>query len=297
VYWLHLLVDTTLPICGNASQRPHGQLSNDGDKNIVDSVEYIVSRVWADESGRDRAGAVLVQDQQVFAARDVQKADARPGGYVATGGHGGILGAAGWEGPSVLNYVPATRHTYRSDVNITRLPREVTGQLTDGKRPVPIKDARGDLLESAIPKVTIVKDGNYTVDDYDDDPSREVDLLAQIERNLTAHPLAGFVVEGLSPYGRLTSAVRTRVMRRAAFSGMPVVLVGRGNAEGFVPPPTVPFIGGRNLTSTKARLLLMACLMKLGSLPAAADADRPTPTEVEAVQRATAAYQDIFNTH
>src|SRR5207253_2626598 len=76
VYWLNLLVDTTLPICGNASQRPHGQLSNDGDKNIVDSVDYIVSRVWADESGRNRAGVVLVQDQQVFASHDVQKADA-----------------------------------------------------------------------------------------------------------------------------------------------------------------------------------------------------------------------------
>src|SRR6266545_4114646 len=56
VYWLNLLVDTTLPVCGNASQRPHGQLSNDGDKNIVDSVEYIVSRVWADEAGRCRLG-------------------------------------------------------------------------------------------------------------------------------------------------------------------------------------------------------------------------------------------------
>src|SRR5439155_27170377 len=121
-------------------------------------------------------------------------------------------------------------------------------------------------------------------DDYDDDPSREVDLLVQIERNLAAHPLAGFVVEGLSPYGRLTSAVRTRVMRRAALSGMPVVLVGRGNAEGFVPPPASPFIGGRNLTATKARLLLMACLMKLGSVPAATNPDRPTASELDVVR-------------
>ena len=297
VYWLNLLVDTTLPICGNASQRPHGQISNDGDKNLVDSVEYIASRVWADEAGRDRAGVVLVQDQQVFAARDVQKADARPGGYVATGGHGGILGAAGWDGPAVLNYVPATRHTYRSDVNVTRLPAEVMGRLASGTTRVAIKDARGELVEAAIPKVTIVKDGNYTIDDFDDDPSREVDLLAQITRNLAAHPLAGFVVEGLSPYGRLTSAVRTRVMRRAAFSGMPVVLAGRGNAEGFVPPPAPPFIGGRNLTSTKARLLLMACLMKLGSLPAAADPERPTTAEADAVHAKIREYQAIFDTH
>jgi hypothetical protein len=297
VYWLNLLVDTTLPICGNASQRPHGQLSNDGDKNIVDSIEYIASRVWADEAGRNRAGVVLVQDQQIFAARDVQKADARPGGYVATGAHGGILGAVGWDGPAVLTYLPATRHTHLSAVNVTRLPGSVAGVTRGGPVTVPIKDARGDLLESAIPKVTIVKDGNYTIDDYDDDPSREVDLLAQIERNLEAHPLAGFVVEGLSPYGRLTSAVRTRVMRRASFSGMPVVLVGRGNAEGFVPPPAEPFIGGRNLTATKARLLLMACLMKLGSMPVAADPDRPTAAEVEAARAKRAEYQGIFDTH
>src|SRR5204863_8908150 len=156
VYWLNLLVDTTLPICGNAAQRPHGQVSNDGDKNIVDSVDYIVSRVWADEAGRDRAGVVLVQDQQVFAARDVQKADARPGGYVTTGGHGGILGAAGWDGPPVLNYVPSTRHTHLSEVNITRLPAEVEGHVASGATRVPIKDAEGALLDAAIPKVTIV---------------------------------------------------------------------------------------------------------------------------------------------
>jgi hypothetical protein len=41
IYWLNLLIDSTLPICGNAAQRPHGMISNDGPKNIVDSVEYI----------------------------------------------------------------------------------------------------------------------------------------------------------------------------------------------------------------------------------------------------------------
>ena len=67
---------------------PHGMISNDGPKNIIDSVDYIASHVWADEQGRNQAGAVLIQEQRVFAARAVQKADARPGGYVATGGHG-----------------------------------------------------------------------------------------------------------------------------------------------------------------------------------------------------------------
>src|SRR3989442_8080185 len=68
-------------------------ISNDGDKNLADSTEFIVSRVWADEAGNNRVGVVLIQDQRIFSARDVQKADARPGGYTVTGGHGGVVRA------------------------------------------------------------------------------------------------------------------------------------------------------------------------------------------------------------
>src|SRR2546428_2621080 len=171
MYWLNLLVDTTLPICGNAAQRPHGQVSNDGDKNIVDSVEYIVSRVWADEAGRNPAGCGSCQGTQGFARRSAQKADARPGGYVTTGGHGGILGAAGWEGPALLTYVPATRHTYLSAVNITRLPADVGGHLKTGEPRGPLQDRRGGLLAAAIPTGTLVKDGNSTPPADDDAPS------------------------------------------------------------------------------------------------------------------------------
>ena len=83
-YWLNLLIDAHVPIVGNSSQRPHGAIGNDGDRNIVDSVDYITSRIWADADGRDCIGAVAILDEQIFTARDVQKADARPGGYIAT---------------------------------------------------------------------------------------------------------------------------------------------------------------------------------------------------------------------
>jgi len=62
-YWLNLLVDTTLPMCGNAAQRRHGSISDDGPKNIVDSVKFIASRIWSDEQGRNRCGTVVIQDQ------------------------------------------------------------------------------------------------------------------------------------------------------------------------------------------------------------------------------------------
>jgi L-asparaginase len=41
----------------------------------------------------------------------------------------------------------------------------------------------------------------------------------------------------------------------------------------------------------------MACLMKLGSLPAAADPDRPTAAEVDAMRTTLARYQELFDTH
>jgi hypothetical protein len=56
-------------------------------------------------------------------------------------------------------------------------------------------------------------------------------------------------------------------------------------------------MAGSNLTATKARLLLMASLMKLGSLPAARDPAIPSPEEIAATQQAVAAYQRIFDTH
>jgi L-asparaginase len=298
-YWLNLLLDVTVPICGNAAQRPHGQISGDGDKNLVDSVTYVTSRVWADADGRNRVGVVMVQDEQIFYSRDVQKGDARPGGYVATGGHGGIIGNVAHHGP-VLTFLPARCHTYQSAVNVHRLPDAVTGVLCSNGHFAPvrvaIKDGAGQLRGEAIPRVSLLKEANYHADHYEVEPEREADIVALVDQNLQNAPLAGFVVEGLSPYGTLATTARNTALLRAVYSGMPVVAVGRGNHEGFSAPRD-GYVGGNNLTATKARLLLMACLMKLGSLPPAADPARPTAAEREAVRAKLAEYQTIFDTH
>jgi L-asparaginase len=300
-YWLNLLIDTAVPLCGNSSQRPHGALGNDGDRNLVDSVDYIRSRVWAGSDGRDAVGAVLVQDEQIFASRDVQKADARPGGYVATGGHGGILGTIGAPGDPMLTYWPAKAHTHRSAVNLRRLPATVTGVRSVGGAlqtvEVPIKDEDGRLLASAIPKVTIAKYGRYGMDDFSDDGAHQVELVARVAKNLDSFPLAGIVLEGNSPFGRGDES-EMAALERAVAHGMPVVRTSRGNAEGMVPRiPGEVFIAGSTLTSTKARLLLMACLMKFGSLPAAADPENPTAAEWAAIRARLSEFQAVFDTH
>ena len=299
-YWFSLLIDTTRPICGNAAQRPQGMISNDGPKNIVDSVAFIQSRAWADAEGRNRCGVVVIEEQQYFAAREVYKSDARPGNYRATGGHGGILGQTSHTGAISLTYLPAYKHTYLSELNTTRLPSEVQAvtRTTAGLElvTVAIKDADGRITEDAIPSVSIVKEGGYFDEEYGTGPDELPIVQAVIDQKLGLGRLAGIVIEGLVPYGRLPSKASEALLQRAVFSGIPVARVGRGTPEGFA--DETPFtIAGSNLTSIKARLLLMASLMKFGSLPVAADPAAPTADEKAATIAAVKRFQDVFLTH
>lgn len=300
-YWLNLLIDTEAPIVGVAAHQVHGAIGSDGDRTIVDAVDYIRSRIWADADGRDRIGVVVTEGTRIFTAREVQKADARPGGYIATGGHGGVVGTTRGAGQPALTFVPVKRHTHTSAVSLARLPEATGGVRRDGQGIVTvrvrIKDEQGGLRSTAIPSVAIAKHARYLSADWSRDPAVEVDILARIEQNLRDSPLSGFVGEGAAPYGTMGASVEA-ALERAIFSGMPVVKVGRGNADGFTPAsPDGLFIGGNNLTATKARLLLMACLMAFGGLPTAANPDRPTEEERAAAQAKLAAYRSVFETH
>ncbi len=185
-------------------------------------------------------------------------------------------------------------------MNTTRLPESVQAVRIAGHRldtfQVAINGAKGEILADAIPSVSIVKEGGYFTEDFTDDPALETDLAFIIAHKLGLGRLGGFVTEGQVPYGSLPSQPRQKLMERAVLSGLPVVRVGRGNPEGFA-DGTAFFIAGSNLTATKARLLLMACLMKFGSLPPATDPDNPTAQELKAIEKATAAYQSVFDTH
>ncbi len=301
VYLLNLFIDTSLPVCGISSQRPHLALANDGDRNIVDSVDYIRSRIWADEQGRDCIGVVAVLDQQVFTARDVQKGDARPGGYLATGGHGGVVGRLGSSAEeAALTFRPVKAHTYKSAVNLRRLSAGVTGvRRVEGKLatvPVAVKDDQGWLLASAIPEVRFVKSARYLARESSFAPDSEVEVLSRIEQNLKDAPLAGFVAEGRVGGGMTHSL--DAALELAVYHGMPVVKVNRGDVHGMVlPRGDSLFIAGNNLTANKARWLLLACLLKLGSLPPAADPRNPTAAEKQAIKERVREFQAIFNTH
>jgi L-asparaginase/Glu-tRNA(Gln) amidotransferase subunit D len=297
LYWFNLVLDIDLPLVGCASQRPHGQLANDGDRNIVDAVDVILSG--------EQLGVVAVQEERIFAAREFKKSDDRPGNYKATGGHGGILGSVG--PPVRVWYRPTYRHTGTSEVNLRRLPERVNFlDRADDRSPTTVQIKEGERLRpEVIPRVHLVKYGAYMDEDATDDPDQEVDIMARIARGLeqqsrTAEgdpPFHGFVFEGLSPYA-FGSGSQREALTLAAFSGMPVVRVGRADPGGMVPKRGWPSaVTGSNLDANKARMLLMAGMLKLGRWPKAKDPRHPTSAERDALLTAVAAYQALFDTH
>ena len=129
------------------------------------SVGGIVPQVIAGGAGGAILTAIIGAIKNKVAAR-VAKADARPGGYVATGGYGGIVGNISHTGRIALTYLPVFKNTYRSELKITTLPSAVKA-AKKGPRgiemvDVAVKDDNGKLLPGAIPVVTISADGGYT---------------------------------------------------------------------------------------------------------------------------------------
>ena len=118
------------------------------------------------------------------------------------------------------------------------LPQEVggvVGSLESGVTLLGVATKDGDgLIPSAMPRVTITKYSRYAVAEPGGEPciDDEVEILARIRANLAAAPLAGFVCEGMSPFG-MADPMKNSALSVAIFAGMPVVRTGRGNAGGM----------------------------------------------------------------
>jgi hypothetical protein len=95
------------------------------------------------------------------------------------------------------------------------------------------------------------------------------------------------------------SASQHAALTIAAFSGMPTVRVGRADPGGRVPSDNRGglSIAGSNLDTNKARLLLMAAMLKLGRLPKAKDPRNPTKDERNTVVAKLEQYQEIIENH
>ena len=129
--------------------------------------------------------------------------------------------SAEWVIPARRSFLsrPIKRHTHDSLVNLTQLPSSVQGSRVQGSKVGIDRCAdqgcrRVICWPPAIPKVTIVKHARYLPEDTSGDASSEVDILARIENNLRAAPLAGFVAEGSAPFGAMSNSVDAALKAR-----------------------------------------------------------------------------------
>ena len=116
-FFLHLTVRSEKPVVVVGAQRPPTGISPDGPINLLSAIRVAVS-----EEARGK-GAMVVMDQRIISARDVQKLYARSGGFSAD--EMGMIGVVANHGPEFF-YAPTRKHTYMSEFdirNVTMLPR------------------------------------------------------------------------------------------------------------------------------------------------------------------------------
>jgi hypothetical protein len=161
------------------------------------------------------------------------------------------------------------------------------------------------LRSESIPRVHIVKYAHYSSEENGNDADNEVDIIARIGKALaeqndpdqSAPKLHGFVLEGAAAYGYGSNS-QMAALAIAVFSGMPVVQVGRSDPGGRLgSEANGPFIRGSNLDANKARLLLIAAMLRFGRLPRAQNPRNPLPQELAATQSKVAQFQEIFEAH
>jgi L-asparaginase len=111
-YLLHLTVQTTKPVVVVSSQRRHGTIGNDGDRNLVEAVRVAVSPAAGGH------GVLSVLNEEIHSARDVVKTSGRPGGF-----RSGDLGILGYVDESDVAFyrTPLRRHTIGSEFDVSDL--------------------------------------------------------------------------------------------------------------------------------------------------------------------------------
>jgi L-asparaginase len=264
--FLNYVVNSDKPVIVCASQRTHGSIGNDGDRNLLDAV-----RVAIDQEARGK-GVMLVMNEEILPAREVTKSNQRPDGFVSSGGSSRAIGAIE-DDQVTFYYQPLRKHTFKSDV------RPIG--------PVPFTLPRVDIIKAYAGAdagvVEAILDSALKEKNEADDSAKKY----------------GIVVEGLAFSGIPTKLQSPALEKAVTKYGIPVASASRGD-YGRVPRSSghsILFISCDNLMAVKARLLLMLAIEKLGMLTPYTDPEKPTAEEKAKLLREIQAYQSIFDTH
>lgn len=105
-YFLHITAQTDKPVVVVCSQRKHGTVGNDGDRNLIDAIRV------AGSPDAGSHGVLVVMNEEIHCAREITKTNQRPGGFRSNSY--GLLGSV--EADRVTLYRrPLRRHTTTSE--------------------------------------------------------------------------------------------------------------------------------------------------------------------------------------
>jgi L-asparaginase len=139
-FFLHLTVKSEKPVVVVGAQRPPTGISPDGPLNLLSAI-----RVAASANAKSK-GVMVVMDDRIISARDVQKLYARPGGFGAE--EMGMIGVVANHEIEFF-YAPTRRHTAASefDINaVTSLPRVDIHYSYAGSEGAGKTDAKGIVV-------------------------------------------------------------------------------------------------------------------------------------------------------
>ncbi|MGH2467673.1 MAG: asparaginase domain-containing protein [Candidatus Limnocylindrales bacterium] len=129
-WFLHLTLSSEKPVVVTCAQRKHGQLGNDGDRNLVDAVAVAASGATAG------TGVVVAVGQEIHSAREVVKLSVHPNGFGSR--DLGLLGSLDADEVTIYRQ-PRRRHTAGSefaalplDVDLPRVDVVATYAGADG---------------------------------------------------------------------------------------------------------------------------------------------------------------------
>lgn len=139
-YFLHLVLDTDVPVVVVGAQRQRTTLSEDGSRNFYDAVRVAAH---PDAAG---LGVLLVVNEMIHSARDVTKTIS----YRPETWDSGDLGALGLADLDRIRFYrsPMSRHTIRSEFRIDGITR--ADQLPRVDIVYTYADAGPELVESAV---------------------------------------------------------------------------------------------------------------------------------------------------
>ncbi len=124
-YFLQLRVKSNKPVVIANSQRRHGTVGNDGDRNFVDAVSVVLSPEAVGQ------GVMVVTNQTINSGREVLKTSVLPDAFVS--GIYGVLGIIESDGVTFYR-APTRRHTtnseFRSWVQEARESRSIQANAT-----------------------------------------------------------------------------------------------------------------------------------------------------------------------